>query len=85
MTRFDRIEPEEHADLRVIMPAFDTKAGYKPHNDDPRGSMIALVIVLVSAFITAGLIAWGIHAAITGAGAMPAHCATLECAVAGGL
>lgn len=82
---YNRIEPEEHADLRVIMPAFDTKAGYRPLNDDPRGSMIALVIVLVSAMVTAGLIAWGIHAAITGAGAMPAYCATVECAAEGGL
>ena len=82
---YNRIEPEEHADLRVIMPAFDTKAGCRHLDDDPRGSMIALVIVLVSAFITAGLIAWGIHAAISGAGSMPAGCTAIECAAEGGL
>ena len=43
--------------------------------------MIFAIVILT----VAGLIAWGIHAAIAGAGAMPAHCATLECAVAGGL
>lgn len=43
------------------------------------------MLVGIGVLIIAGLIAWGIHAAITGAGSMPAYCATLECAVAGGL
>ena len=60
---------------------------YIEFDDMFSSGMGAIAWLLVAIFITvfAGLIAWGIHAAITGAGAMPAHCATLECAVAGGL
>ena len=60
---------------------------YIEFDDMFSSGMGAIAWLLVAIFITvlAGLIAWGIHAAIAGAGTMPAGCTAVECAAEGGL